>query len=113
MREVLDRDDAVVTSLWFLEVASGLRNGERRGRISEADVYRRVDQILAMRILPIELANDRALREVMSLAREYRLSVYDAAYLDLAIQQGLPIATLDDGLLAAIPRVGVPLFDPR
>jgi predicted nucleic acid-binding protein len=50
--------------------------------------------------------------EVLALARQEGLTVYDAAYLELALREGLPIATLDTQLKAAAARVGVTEFDP-
>jgi predicted nucleic acid-binding protein len=49
---------------------------------------------------------------VLSLARAHRLSAYDAAYLELALRRGLPLATLDDKLRAAASALGVPAFAP-
>ena len=51
----------------------------------------------------------RALHETMSLAREHRLTAYDAAYLELAMRTGLPLATGDRKLAAAAERVGIAL----
>ena len=55
--------------------------------------------------------SQRALREILDLAREQELSSYDASYLELAIREGLPLATLDGRLKDAAARVGVPLVD--
>jgi predicted nucleic acid-binding protein len=52
----------------------------------------------------------RALHETMSLAREHRLTAYDAAYLELAMRLGLPLVTGGRGLRAAAERVGVALL---
>ena len=41
------------------------------------------------------------------LAARHQLSTYDAAYLELALRRGLPLATLDSALLAAMPGAGV------
>jgi predicted nucleic acid-binding protein len=49
---------------------------------------------------------------VLALARQERLTAYDAAYLELAMREGLPIATLDQEIRDAAARVGVPLFEP-
>jgi predicted nucleic acid-binding protein len=49
---------------------------------------------------------------VLGLAQAHRLSVYDAAYLELALRRGLPLATLDEKLKAAALAVGVPAFAP-
>lgn len=48
---------------------------------------------------------------VLPLAREYGLSAYDAAYLELSIRQGAPLATLDDRLGKAARRAGVTIFE--
>ena len=113
VREVLDRDDAWVPSIWALEVSSGLRNGERRRRITEAQVLRRTQQLLAMRILEVAVPADLAFGRLIDLSRRFDLTIYDAAYLDLAMSQTLALASLDRDLLAAMQAVGVPFFDPR
>jgi predicted nucleic acid-binding protein len=50
--------------------------------------------------------------KVLRLARAHRLSAYDAAYLELALRRGLPLATLDDKLKAAASALGVSAFVP-
>jgi predicted nucleic acid-binding protein len=54
----------------------------------------------------------RAWSDVLNLARAHNLSVYDAAYLELALRRGLPVATLDEGLKAAAKAVGVAEYKP-
>jgi predicted nucleic acid-binding protein len=64
--------------------------------------------------LPIsiqEVAPALALGPVLELARGRNLSAYDAAYLELAMREGLPLATEDESLRAAARQAGVPLFD--
>lgn len=104
--------EAVVPPLWPYEVANGLRMAERRGRLQAADIPR-VLALLAP--LPIEVettGHERARQEVLNLARQEGLTVYDAAYLELAMREGIALATLDDDLREAAQRVGVPLFTP-
>jgi predicted nucleic acid-binding protein len=63
--------------------------------------------------LPIRIDDDtssRAWGETIQLARTQRLSAYDAAYLEVAMRRGIPIATLDDGIKRAAKAVGVALF---
>ncbi|GMU41978.1 MAG: hypothetical protein AMXMBFR23_28440 [Chloroflexota bacterium] len=103
---------ALVPSVWPLEFANALLVGERRGRLSEAEVTRIRDHVLC---LPIEVVADHAPRittEVLALARQHGLSVYDASYLDLAMREGLPLATLDQRLVEAARRCGVTLVEP-
>lgn len=54
----------------------------------------------------------RALRDVLMLARAERLTTYDAAYLELAMRRGLPMATKDAALTAAARRLGVEVWMP-
>jgi predicted nucleic acid-binding protein len=108
----LARVEAVVPPLWPYEVANGLLIAERRGRTTATNIQR----ILALlQPLPIRVdlaAHERARGEVLALARQENLTVYDAAYLELAMREGLPIATLDRALRLAAARVGVPEFAP-
>jgi predicted nucleic acid-binding protein len=103
---VLDRlrqESAVVPSLWHLETANVLTLAERRGRLSEAAVQR----------LPIAVdpeTSERALREILILARGEELTSYDAAYLELALRSGLPLAIKDRILERAACRMGVVLL---
>ena len=104
--------EAVVPPLWPYEVANGLCIAEQRGRTTAP----RIQRILALlEPLPIRVdlsAHERAHGEVLALARQEGLTCYDAAYLDLAMREGLPLATLDNQLRTAAARVGVPEFQP-
>ena len=98
---------AIVPSLWHLEVGNVLRQAERRNRISES-VSQRQFQLLLM--LPIQVDSEtaaQAWKATMSLARQHMLTVYDAAYLELATRRGLPLASKDKELLGAAGREGV------
>jgi predicted nucleic acid-binding protein len=102
------RDEgAVVPGLWHLEVANVLLQTEKRGRITAADIAMRL-QLIAE--LPIDTDSEtaaRAWREILALARAEGLTIYDAAYLELAIRRGLPLLTKDQALIAAAQRTGV------
>jgi predicted nucleic acid-binding protein len=111
---ILDRMpelQAHVPALWHLEVANALVVGERRRRTTPADAA----QFLAiLGAFPITIDDEtitRAWSDTIHLARAHNLSTYDAAYLELAIRRGLPLASLDDRLKAAATAVGVPLFE--
>jgi predicted nucleic acid-binding protein len=103
-------DGATVPGLWPLEIANGLVSGERRGRIKPADSAAFVAMIEELSIVADPATGARALHETVSLARAHRLTAYDAAYLELAMRLGLPLATGDRGLRAAAQRVGVVLL---
>jgi predicted nucleic acid-binding protein len=91
-------DDASVPTLWWFELRNALIVNERRGRIKELQTARFLREISR---LPITM--DRAPDEtgVLILARRHRLTVYDAAYLELALRKALPLASLDAQLAAA------------
>jgi predicted nucleic acid-binding protein len=101
---------AAVPGLWSLEIANGLVTGERRRRIKPADTAAFVAMIEQLPIVADRATGSRALHETLSLAREHGLTAYDAAYLELAMRLGLPLATDDRRLGAAAPRAGVVLL---
>ncbi len=106
----LDARTAVVPGLWSLEVVNVLLGAERRGRITAAGSGRFLRLIEA---LPIEVDAEtpaRAAREGVVLARAHGLSAYDAAYLELAVRHGIPLATRDRALAAAARAVGVEVW---
>jgi predicted nucleic acid-binding protein len=103
---------AAVPIIWPLEIANALLTGERRQRSTEAQSARWLAQLALLPIAVDDETSGRAWGDVLSLARAYRLSAYDAAYLELAVRRGLPIATLDGKLKAAAAALGVPAFAP-
>jgi predicted nucleic acid-binding protein len=103
---------AIVPSLWRLEVANALLMGERRKRTTEAKVTAFLSLLKLLPIAPDDETANRAWQETLNLARTHNLSVYDAAYLELAVRRGLPLATLDAKLKAAAFAVGVNEFKP-
>jgi predicted nucleic acid-binding protein len=108
MRQVA-KAGAVVPSLWRLEVANGLQSAVRRKRI---DAAFRDASIADLRALPItvDTETDRnAWGTTLTLAERSRLTLYDAAYLELAQRLRLPLASLDTELRAAGRALGVGL----
>ncbi len=110
IRQVFDRvaaGGAWVPSLWRVEVANVLEMGIRHGR---HDVAFRQASLVELSWLPISLdpeTDRRAWTDTLQLAERHRLTLYDAAYLELAQRRGLPLATLDTELrkAATIERV--------
>lgn len=100
---------AVAPALWPFEVANVLNAAERRGRIGALE---QAEFLERLRLLPVEIEYRPAswlAQQILPLARTYRLSAYDAAYLELAIREGLPLATLDESLRRAASDAGVAL----
>jgi len=110
---ILDRlaeSTAVVPSIWPLEVVNVLLVAERKQRITESESVR---FLTLLSQLPISVEVDRheeMMKDILSLARASGLSSYDAVYLDLAMRKGLPLATLDNKLIEAARKVGVPIL---
>jgi len=103
---------AVVPSLWLLEVANGALIGERRKRTTEAKITQFLALLKSLPITADEETAAQAWQETLQLARTHNLSVYDAAYLELAMRCGLPLATLDEDLADAAAAVGVEKYKP-
>lgn len=103
MRRVVS-EGAIVPSLWRLEVANVLRNAVRRGRCNEAFVDRSLGRLARLAIKRDEETDDHAWGATRNLARKENLSLYDAAYLELAIRTRVPLASCDQALLAAAAR---------
>ena len=93
--------EALVPGIWPLEVANVLLVAERNRRLGEADSTRFVSLLRQLPVIVETEAPERVMGEILALAREHRLSSYDASYLDLAMRSGLPIATLDKTLKRA------------
>jgi predicted nucleic acid-binding protein len=105
----MDQSQAVVPSLWTLEVANTIVMGERRKRSTPAQA---ATWLGFLSVLPIVVGAEttaRAWGDMLGLARAHNLSAYDAAYLELAMCRGLPLATLDDKLQRVAGAVGVAL----
>ena len=105
--ERVQTDAAAVPSLWHLEVANVLALAERRGRITPAESTELIALLETLEIVVDDETPSRALGRVLDLAREERLTAYDAAYLELAMRLGLPLASKDADLCDAAERLGV------
>ena len=103
----LATETAAVPALWYFEMVNVLAISERRRRTTAARVAEFVT-----RLSDLDLDVDRepdacVFGAVLTLARSERLSGYDAAYLELAMRLGLPLATKDEALAGAAERLGV------
>ena len=102
---------AVVPALWHLEMANGLAVAERRGILTIAKTVQALTEV--ERLLGLAIESDSAVvpaRQALTTARAFRLSGYDAVYLDIARRECLPLATLDEELRTAATHAAVPLL---
>lgn len=110
---LLDRvveQGAFAPQLWPLEAVNGLLIAQRRGRIDAAKRHRFARGLHA---LPIRIDQETATQvwsATHTIAESHQLSAYDAAYLELALRLGAPLATKDRPLAAAAHSLGVPLL---
>jgi predicted nucleic acid-binding protein len=105
-----DGAEAVVPSIWPLEVANALLTAERRKRIAPAQVSSFLQWIGGLPISVIAMDAEQAFRQVLPQARQYGLSEYDAAYLNLSLVEELPLATVDSELRRSARTAGVTLI---
>jgi len=114
--EVLQRvveNGAVAPSLWRPEVANGLQSAVRRGRIDPAFRDASIADLQALTVAVDPETHVRAWADTLELAARHGLTLYDAAYLELALRRRLPLATLDRELRAAADVDGVELLGAR
>ncbi len=105
--ERMRTDEAHVPALWWFEVRNILIVNERRGRLT-VDHTATFLRALSRLGIAVDTSPDEA--AILALARRHRLTVYDAAYLELARREALPLATLDSALAAAARAEGLVPF---
>jgi len=101
---------AVVPSLCALEIANVITKLEAKGIVEEVDSQRFVALYAGLDIEVDQTTGVQALGDILQLARRFKLSAYDAAYLELSLRTGLPLSTLDDELATAAAKAGVAIF---
>ncbi len=101
----------VVPMTWGLEVANVIARAEAKGQVAEAQSESFIALLhdVAIEVDPNTFTN--VLSDTLQLCRRYRLSSYDASYLELALRLGLPLATLDADLRKAASKAGVKAFE--
>jgi predicted nucleic acid-binding protein len=100
--------DAWVPVHWWLEIGNGLLMAERRGRITPEQVAQALSLANALPFEEDEETAEQIPARTFGLARRYGLTIYDAAYLELAQRRGAMLATFDGQLLRAAANEKVP-----
>ncbi len=106
----LSTAEAFVPALWQLEVVNILLNAQRKKRITPAKVSEFINLLEALSIQTDYSIGSRGFYEILALATSQNLTTYDAAYLELAMRLGLPLATKDMQLQQAAENLGVTLL---
>ncbi len=97
-------DTAFAPSLLWFEMRNIFLLSERQGRLNSA----RTEQLLSLlNNMPIQIDRHPNETDMMTLARRHKLTAYDAAYLELALREDVPLATLDSALIRAAKAEGV------
>lgn len=104
--------EVLTPSIWPFEVANALLVAERRKRITVAQVTAFLQRIAALPISVDPIKPGTAFNQILSVARQKDLTEYDAAYLELALREALPLATLDNKLRRAATHIGITLVTP-
>jgi predicted nucleic acid-binding protein len=109
--ELLDQGQALVPALFFWEVANVLLMAQRRGRLSQAERVEAL-QLFEAQDFAVDPADPAVIwHDVIHLAERCQLTSYDAAYLELAMRSGLPLASHDRALRAAAQSLGIRLLN--
>jgi predicted nucleic acid-binding protein len=111
--ELLKAEGVWVAAHWHLEVANSLCMAERRKRLDAPGIAQAVSLFTQLPVTVDPETKDHASAETLSLARQHTLSVYDAAYLELALRRGAMLATLDGPLRVVAKKLGVPVLPKK
>lgn len=103
-------NDAIAPSFWPHEVLNALLAGEKRRRISTSQAKSFLGDLAILPIALVYRSSAAVFERVQSLSRAHNLTAYDAAYLDLAMETSLPLATLDAALIRACRAENVSLL---
>ena len=101
---------ALVPMTWGLEVANVIAKAKENGLVTESRNGAFLEMLEGVAIEVDAATFAHSLSDTLQLARRYKLSAYDASYLELALRTGLPLATLDDDLQKAAKKAGVKKF---
>jgi predicted nucleic acid-binding protein len=96
-----------VPALWWYEMANALLMAQRRERLTETERIRLIELYRKLPIRTDRMLDSNIMERFQTLAIEYRLSAYDAAYLELAQRRGLGLATVDRPLRLAAQKAGI------
>src|SRR5262249_25136579 len=108
--DTVAKEGAFVPALWRLEVANSLTMAVRRGRINSDFRRASLADLALLDITTDQYTDFHAWGETLSLADRFQLTIYDAAYLELAVRRSLPLATLDSQLRTAAAASGLRLL---
>ena len=101
---------ARVPVTWGLEISNVIGKAEMKGLITEAQSGAFLEMLGSIDISVDTATFSKALSDTLQISRRHRISAYDASYLELAMREGLPLATLDEDLQKAANKAGLKRF---
>ncbi|MCP5468861.1 MAG: type II toxin-antitoxin system VapC family toxin [Deltaproteobacteria bacterium] len=110
IQERLLDQDAIVPSLWSIEVANVVLVATRRKRIKVSEWPEIFNGLNELPIIQDDQTFEQATKKSLHLANQHSISVYDATYLELAQRLQIPLATLDKKLKSTAKSIGVKVF---
>ena len=108
--EALKEGSSVVPGVWWLEVSNVIARAEAQQLLPETQSRKFLDTLQKMPITVDSSPVEQLWEQTLHLARKFKISAYDAAYLELAIRQKIVLATLDTDLARAARQSKTPLF---
>ena len=114
--EVLQRvegDGMLVPPLWWYELENGILSGERRARRSAEESDSFLKLIYALPIQTDDAPQQQICDSIITIGRRFRLTAYDAAYLELAVRSRSPLATFDAAIRQSADKLGAKLIPIR
>jgi predicted nucleic acid-binding protein len=109
----IQAQDAIVPSLWFPEVSNGILMAERTGQVTPAESARFLGMVETLPIEEDRIPSALVQATALTLARAYRLTAYDAAYLELTLRTRRTLATFDLRLADATRKAGGQVFGDK
>jgi predicted nucleic acid-binding protein len=104
-----ENSEALVPSIWALEAGNVMLKAQAKHLVTEARCAAFAGVLQGMAFTTDLLTATYALGDTLQLARRFKLSSYDASYLELAMREGVALATLDGDLRHAMTQTGVAL----
>lgn len=104
--------NALTPNLWRLEAINVLLGAEKRGEVNLGEIERFISQLENLPIHVDSLTAHQAFSRTLVLSRAYKISSYDASYLELAMREGIPLASLDKKLIKAAKKTDVEIYKP-
>lgn len=101
------KEGAIVPALWLYELDNGLRNALRRGRITEAEALTIQQKLTGLPIRVADASERIHFEGALVLANRFNLSIYDAAYLDVALRHKGQLLTRDRQLAGIAEELGL------